>query len=90
MMQREWRPFSKNALRISLTWLKKVSLAWSESHSTWFLFGTLKDLVGVLMLANVELSYSEIILSHACDKTEKDGSLFLHQALDLPSFLMFL
>ena len=58
MMQREWRPFSKNSLRISLTWLKKVSLAWSESHSTWFLFGTLKDLVGVLMLANVELSYT--------------------------------
>ena len=58
MMQREWRPFSKNALCISLTWLKKVSLAWSDSHSTWFLFGTLKDLVGVLMLANVELSYT--------------------------------
>ena len=90
MMQREWRPFSKNALRISLTWLKKVSRAWSDSHLTWFLFGTLKDLVGVLMLANVELSYSEIILSHACDKTEKDVSLFLHQAQDLPSFLMFL
>ena len=46
MMQREWRPFSKNALRISLTWLKKVSL------------GTFKDFVGVLMLANVELSYT--------------------------------
>ena len=58
MMQREWRPFSKNSLRISLTWLKKVSLAWSESHSTWFLFGTLKDLVGVLMLANIALSYT--------------------------------
>ena len=58
MMQREWRPFSKNALRISLTWLKKVSLAWSDSHLTWFLTGTLKDLVGVLMLANVELSYT--------------------------------
>ena len=34
MMQREWRPFSKNALCISLTWLKKVSLAWSDSHLT--------------------------------------------------------
>ena len=58
MMQREWRPFSENALCISLTGLKKFSLAWSDSHSTWFLFGTLKDLVGVLMLANVALSYT--------------------------------